>query len=81
MTYRVLLFGAEAAAAGAKAVDVDIDADAVSADDLKDHLAAAYPALSGLPSCRLAVNQRFVNGTDKVAPTDEIALIGPVSGG
>ena len=81
MSYRVLLFGAEAAAAGARQVDVDIDEDAVTADELKDHLAAAYPELSGIPSCRIAVNQRFVEGTDKVGRGDEIALIGPVSGG
>ena len=81
MSYRVLLFGAEAAAAGAREVNVDIDDDAITADELKDHLTAAYPGLSGVPTCRIAVNQQFVGGSDKVAPGDEIALIGPVSGG
>ena len=81
MSYRVLLFGAEAAAAGVRKVDVPVDEDVITADELKDHLANAYPELSGVPSCRIAVNQRFVDGNDKVAPGDEIALIGPVSGG
>ncbi len=81
MTYRILLFGAEAAAAGDRAVTLDLAEDAVTADELKDHLARAYPGLTGLAACRVARNQRFVEGDAKVTAGDEIALVGPVSGG
>jgi molybdopterin converting factor subunit 1 len=81
MTYRVLLFGAEAAAAGERSLDLEIPQETVTADELKLHLSEAYPGLSGVPACRVAVNQRFVGGDDKLTPGDEIALVGPVSGG
>ena len=76
---RVLLFGAEAAAVGERTVEVA--ADELTADELKAHLAAAYPDLTGVGSCRVAVNQRFVDGDHKITPSDEIAIVGPVSGG
>ncbi|MDH3730485.1 MAG: MoaD/ThiS family protein [Acidimicrobiia bacterium] len=81
MTYRVLLFGAEAAAVGERSLDLEIPQDSVTADELKHHLSEAYPGLSGVPTCRVAVNQRFVSGDHRVAPDDEIAVVGPVSGG
>lgn len=81
MTYRVMLFGAEAVAAGERSLDLEIPQETITADELKLHLVEAYPGLSGVPSCRVAVNQKFVDGGVKVTPDDEIALLGPVSGG
>ncbi|MEE8331728.1 MAG: MoaD/ThiS family protein [Acidimicrobiia bacterium] len=81
MTYRVMLFGAEAAAAGERSLDLEIPEGSVTADELKLHLSEAYPGLSGVPSCRVAVNQKFVGGDEIVTSDDEIALVGPVSGG
>lgn len=74
----VLLFGAEAAAVGAREVSIDVD-DQFTAGELKAMLAERYPGLS--ESCRVAVNQRFVTDDAKVSALDEVALIGPVSGG
>jgi molybdopterin converting factor small subunit len=81
MSYRVLLFGAEAAAAGARAVELEVAEPEITADALIELLTSAYPSLSGIPTCRVAVNQRFVDGDAKVTADDEIALVGPVSGG
>jgi molybdopterin converting factor small subunit len=76
-----MLFGAEAAAVGERTVDLDIDGAAITADDLKTHLQRAYPGLSGLAACRVAVNRRFVADDHRLTAADEIALVGPVSGG
>ena len=81
MTYRVMLFGAEAVAAGERSLDLEIPQESITADELKLHLSESYPGMSGIPSCRVAVNQKFVVGDDKLTPGDEIALVGPVSGG
>jgi molybdopterin converting factor small subunit len=79
--YRVMLFGAEAAAVGERTLELDIDGSSVTADDLKAHVEQAFPGLSGLAACRVAVNQHFVSGDHQVSADDEIALVGPVSGG
>ncbi|MDH3425652.1 MAG: MoaD/ThiS family protein [Acidimicrobiia bacterium] len=82
MTYQVLLFGAEAMAAGTKTVDIANDDPAVTTADLKTLLIEAVPAIAGtVPTCRVAVNQTFVADDHKIVATDEIALIGMVSGG
>ena len=82
MTYRVLLFGAEAMAAGSKSVDIASDEPALTTADLKTLLIEAVPAIAGtVPTCRVAVNKSFVTDDHKIAPTEEIALIGMVSGG
>ena len=81
MGYRVMLFGAEAAAVGERIVNLDIDGAGITADDIKTHLQRAYPGLSGLAACRVAVNQRFVSDDHQLTADDEIALVGPVSGG
>lgn len=82
MSYRVLLFGAEALAAGAHQLDLHSEEPALTVEDLKALLAEAAPPISGiLPSCRVAVNQAFVGDDAKMTPNDEIALIGMVSGG
>jgi len=82
MTYQVLLFGAEAMAAGTKTVDIANDEPALTTADLKGLLIDSVPAIAGtVPSCRIAVNQIFVSDDHKIVSTDEIALIGMVSGG
>ena len=82
MSYQVLLFGAEAMAAGSKSVEIASDEPALTAADLKALLTEAVPAIAGtVPSCRVAVNESFVSDHDKILATDEIALIGMVSGG
>lgn len=53
-----------------------------SAADLLARFFSQHPELNGLqPVTRLAVNQSFVGLDYPVQPSDELALIPPVSGG
>jgi molybdopterin converting factor small subunit len=80
MTLRVKLFGPEAKAAGTREVAVTPVAGTCAA--LRQALAEKYPALSPLlANCRFAVNHEFVELDHTVKESDEIALIGMVSGG
>lgn len=80
MIVRVKLFGAEAKAAGLREVSVTIDG--ASCADLRARLAEeCLPLRELLPKCRFAVNHEFVGLEHRVRESDEIALIGMVSGG
>lgn len=82
MDVTVRLFGPQAQAVGTREVTVQIDADVARCGDLRTLLAAARPLLTDhLPSCRFAVNHEFVADEALVTGTDEVALIGGVSGG
>lgn len=76
----VLLFGPQAALAGVRQLRLDVPEGTVAG--VRAALAAACPALAAsLASSRLAVNQEFAGDADLVSASDEIALIGMVSGG
>lgn len=80
MTLRIKLFGPEAAAAGTREAAVSPAAATCAA--ARQALAEKYPALAPLlPNCRFAVNHDFVELDAAVRESDEIALIGMVSGG
>ena len=50
--------------------------------DLRRVLVANHPNLAGLlERCRVAVNHDFVEDSQVLTPTDEVAVIPPVSGG
>lgn len=49
--------------------------------DLRKRLAEQYPALKGLRSLFIAVNQAYAADATELNENDEIALIPPVSGG
>ncbi len=81
-TYRVLLFGSEAAACGKSEVLVHGDDPAITVAELKTRLARAEPNLNlSFRAARIAVNHSFVTEATMVRPQDEVALIGIVSGG
>lgn len=45
-------------------------------------VAAHFPAAAGLiPSCRVAVNGEFADGTVQLKSGDEVAILPPVAGG
>lgn len=80
MRVRVKLFGPEAKAAGTREANLEL-ADPTCAA-LIERLAEDYPALRPLlGTCRFAVNHDFVDMSYTFKPTDEVALIGMVSGG
>jgi molybdopterin synthase sulfur carrier subunit len=61
--------------------EVEIVADGNSVADLRRHLLTRYPALVGLRSLFIAVNQNYADESLLLHEHDEIALIPPVSGG
>lgn len=81
MQVRVLLFGPQAAGAKADAVRVSVETDATP-EAVMAALARACPELGpSLASSRLAVNGVFADPATRIGETDELALIGLVSGG
>lgn len=80
MQIDVLLFASYADAAGAASVRVSLSDNARVADVVQA-VRAATPAMH-LPTRPLvAVNHRYAGADDRVAPSDEVALIPPVAGG
>ncbi|MFI5380288.1 MAG: NTP transferase domain-containing protein [Tepidisphaerales bacterium] len=78
----VLLFGLLAQKAGTRQIRVRVPGGSTTCAELRQALAAAEPRLAPLlPVCRFAVNQAFVAEGRVLKNTDEIALIGMVSGG
>ena len=60
----------------------EIEVDSVSnVAELRNLLLNAYPKLKELNSFMIAVNQTYATDEILVSPTDEIAIIPPVSGG
>lgn len=77
----MLLFAGLAQAAGRREIEVDLP-DGATAADLRQAVAAAYPSIAGAISrAAVAVNQRFAEPGERLSPSDELALIPPVSGG
>jgi sulfur carrier protein ThiS len=83
MKMPILLFGPHANAAQSHSIDVVLpDGRQPSAEQVKTLLAEQYPALSGMLSAALiAVNHQAVRPEHVICETDELALVGLVSGG
>ena len=81
MRVRVLLFGPEADALERSALDVDAP-EACRCSDLRTALAEQHPGIVPfLRAGRFAVNCEFAADDRVVRASDEVALIGLVSGG
>lgn len=76
----VLLFGITRDLVGQRELAVPMAAGSCVAD-LMRHLNSQYPALSGVKSVLVAVNSEYADSETVLKPSDEIALIPPVSGG
>ena len=77
----VLLFAAARDLAGADSVMVELPAGSTIAE-LRSNLARRIPAISGLlAKSAIAVNHEFAEDDRIFQPTDEVAVIPPVSGG
>jgi molybdopterin converting factor subunit 1 len=77
----VKLFAVARERIGQSVIQVELPAGA-SAAQLRSALAAQFPDLSSLlPHSRLAINNDYATDSTPLAPTAEIALIPPVSGG
>jgi sulfur-carrier protein len=78
-SYKVRAFGITRDLLGGKEAVVDIMGDTVG--DLRNELASRFPDLQGLKSLYIAVNNDYAAEDMVLKPSDEIALIPPVSGG
>jgi len=82
MKLTVLLFGPYAEAVKESSVTVDIASSTCTAGEVKASLAQQYPKLRGLLSAAiLSVNHQAVRPDHLVQESDELAVIGMVSGG
>lgn len=81
MTLTVILFAAARELAGADSIAIELPLGATVADLRKD-LARRFPAFAGLlAKSALAVNHDFAEDAQVLRPSDEVAVIPPVSGG
>ena len=55
--------------------------EAVEVETVRKILLSSYPALKGLASLQLAVNEAYVNDDFILKENDEVVIIPPVSGG
>ena len=81
MQVTVKLFGPEAQAAGVRQVTVNVPAPATCADVRRALEQQCPPLATRMSNCRLALNHDFAPDNVTVTAADEVALIGPVSGG
>ncbi len=82
MRVEVLLFGAESEAAGCDRAAVELPGSRATCAEVKEGLSRAFPRLrSHLGAARFAVNGEFAGLDHPVGESDEVALIGLVSGG
>jgi molybdopterin converting factor small subunit len=78
----VLVFGPMARAANAKQLTLRAQGPAMTCGTLREQIQRQFPPLAPmLKSCRFAVDGAFVEDTLELKGTEEIALIGLVSGG
>lgn len=78
---KILFFAQAEAIAGCDHARLDIDR-AISVDELWEALVAAFPGLEALRrATRIACNGQYATSATRLEPTDEIAVIPPVSGG
>jgi molybdopterin converting factor small subunit len=82
MRFTIKVFGPQAQAVRCRDLSLELDQPTATCADLRRALAEAQPVLrSTLPASRFAVNNVFAHDGQAIAATDEIALIGLVSGG
>ena len=76
----LLAFGATRDMVGGPTCTLYIE-EGCTVGQLREQLYQAYPDLRQLRSLLIAVNEEYGNEALLVRPTDEVALIPPVSGG
>jgi len=77
--YKIRAFGITKDLLGGK--DTVIEMRGTTVADLRKELSERFPELLDLSSLFIAVNNDYADDTCVLKPTDEIALIPPVSGG
>jgi len=80
MRLTIHTFGIARDICGGPSVELEMP-DLATADQLRQLLTEQYPRLGHLASFLLAVNEEYATPDLPLSPTDEIAIIPPVSGG
>ncbi|MGN6177963.1 MAG: MoaD/ThiS family protein [Mucilaginibacter sp.] len=80
MKINILAFGIAKDIFGGPTISIELANDA-SVSNLKYALEKEYPKLKQLASYMIAVNNEYALPGDSIHPSDEIAIIPPVSGG
>jgi len=80
MKINILAFGIAKDIFGNSSISVELTNDA-TVYNLKYSLEKQYPRLKQLASYMIAVNNEYALTEDTIHPSDEIAIIPPVSGG
>lgn len=80
MNLSIRLFATLRETLGAQHVSVELPDDA-TVGRLIEAFKAQYPAVRDLPGARVSVNYEYVDDSHRLQPSDEVALIPPVSGG
>ncbi len=75
----VKLFGITREIVGSPILKIEETLESVG--QLKEYMISTYPQIKGLNSLLIAVNSEYAKDEIALKPTDEIALIPPVSGG
>lgn len=76
----VLCFGIAKDIIGTASLEIAAEAP-TTVEDLKKYLVQTYPKFKEFTTFKVAVNQAFADGEQSISPSDEIAIIPPVSGG
>jgi molybdopterin converting factor subunit 1 len=79
MQLRIKAFGVTKEILGGREIAFENEGQTVA--QLRKNLISKYPALAGLKSIMIAVNNNYAEDDIILRPTDEVALIPPVSGG
>ncbi|MEP7129140.1 MAG: MoaD/ThiS family protein [Chitinophagales bacterium] len=80
MNLTILGFGIAKEIFGGASISIELS-DKPTVVDLKHSLQEKYPRLKQLSTFMIAVNNRYASSDEMISPTDEIAIIPPVSGG
>jgi molybdopterin converting factor small subunit len=82
MKIQVKLFGPESQAIGASAVTLELPSDTARPAEVLHAIEKKFPELAAqLRACRVAVNHEFAAEDSVIGESDEVALVGQVSGG
>lgn len=77
----ILLFGVTREIIGSATLKLSEAEYPKSVKELRELLLVRYPELKAIASLKVAVNSDFADDHTVIGPTDEVALIPPVSGG
>ena len=80
MVTRLLIFGIAKDIMGSATAEITLSENS-TVKDLKSVLEERYPRLKQLSTFMIALNNQYATGDEIIKPSDELAIIPPVSGG